>query len=412
MHNLSDTLVEKVVQNCFNIYYKLPKNGKPIEKEWTVLSCFVQYDKSNERTEVVSLGSGSKCVGATKMVPNGSILNDSHAEVFARRGFLIYLYENVRKALNNKESIFNYDNGKLILKDNIEFIFYSSQLPCGDASIISQQGDQEHHGDVLNPQKRPADDDNCDIEVKKWKGDDYVLKTGAKCLPQCEQDVKDQGTNIQLHLGQVRTKPGRGDRTLSVSCSDKIAKWVHLGVQGSLLSMLCEPIYIKHFIFGAGVPYSKDSLHRALLNRPECSSLKLEVEPQFYQTSLVFSNISSENYTRPAPGSIVWVKTTNQLLEVAVQGRKLGVTVKKAISPACSLNISKYNLYKQFLKTLNTNEELKQKICGQEQIESIPYNKMKKKSTRYYEKWLDVKEKFFRTWTVKPDMWDFCVNLN
>lgn len=50
--------------------------------------------------------------------------------------FLIYLYENVRKALNNKESIFNYDNGKLILKDNIEFIFYSSQLPCGDASII------------------------------------------------------------------------------------------------------------------------------------------------------------------------------------------------------------------------------------------------------------------------------------
>ena len=311
MSNLNATLIENIVQNCFNLFKRLPKTGKPIEKEWTVLSCIVEYDRISENVVVVSLGTGSKCIGATKMMPNGSLLNDSHAEVIARRSFLLYLYENINKCLKNKPSIFNHENGQLKLKENIEYIFYSSQLPCGDASIIPQEGDEEHYGDVLKLPKREADDDLCETEPKKLKIEDYVNKTGAKCLPQCEQDLKEPGA-IQLHLGQVRTKPGRGDRTLSVSCSDKIAKWIHLGIQGSLLSMLCEPIYVKHFIFGSGVPYSEESLQRALLKRSDCLSVKLDVMPQFYQTTLVFSSLHSDVNTKPAPGSIIWAKLISQ----------------------------------------------------------------------------------------------------
>ncbi|GIL66149.1 hypothetical protein Vafri_19746 [Volvox africanus] len=49
-----------------------------------------------------------------------------------------------------------------------------------------------------------------------------------------------------LAAGAIRRKPGRGDATLSLSCSDKIARWCCLGVQGALLSGLLErPLYVE-----------------------------------------------------------------------------------------------------------------------------------------------------------------------
>lgn len=100
-----------------------------------------------------------------------------------------------------------------------------------------------------------------------------------------------------------------------------------------------------------------------------------------------------------------------RLSEVAVQGRKLGLTKKKAILPGSSLCISKYNIYRKFINLLNTNPTLKRRLCDQNDVNTIPYNIMKKKSTRYMQKWLEVKNNFFKTWTVKPDMWDFSINL-
>ena len=76
-----------------------------------------------------------------------------------------------------------------------------------------------------------------------------IHRTGAKCVPNSSMnDPKGQG--VKYHItGVVRTKPGRGDPTKSMSCSDKIAKWLVLGVQGSFLSMLLDkPIYLKTIV--------------------------------------------------------------------------------------------------------------------------------------------------------------------
>ena len=57
--------------------------------------------------------------------------------------------------------------------------------------------------------------------------------------------------NYSLY-GVLRTKPGRADSppTLSMSCSDKIAAWNVLGVQGALASCLLRPMYIDRVIIG------------------------------------------------------------------------------------------------------------------------------------------------------------------
>ncbi|RVE51145.1 hypothetical protein evm_004288 [Chilo suppressalis] len=339
MSSLNADVIDEIVQKCIDTYMKLTKNGKPVDKEWTVLSCILQYDRVTSSFEVVSLGTGSKCIGASKMSPAGDLLNDSHAEVIAKRGFLVYLYDNIGKVLDKKKSIFLIENGKFKLMDNIEFIFYSSQMPCGDAAIMPKSVDEEHVGEVISSKKRQAYEDIFELDLKKQKLDTQdIHRTGAKCLSHNQQDPKAEGTNYHL-LGQVRTKPGRGDRTLSVSCSDKMARWIYMGIQGSLLDMLLvNPIYLSSIIFGGGVPYSEKSLIRACLERNSLDSLvNIDTVPNFHQSSVVFPNVKNGCCVRPAPGSIVWISLDHIITEVAVQGRKLGVTKKKAILPDNSL---------------------------------------------------------------------------
>lgn len=162
-------------------------------------------------------------------------------QVLARRALLRYFLREIGAAYEGRPSIFVPvdpvdDDGsadapsrpKLKLRTGITFHLFCSHTPCGDASIFPKCVTR----DEPSGSKRPATDDDGEAVPKRPKTQaDDVHRTGAKCLiGETRQDTCLPGLHYHV-VGAVRTKPGRGDRTLSVSCSDKLFRWHSSGVQ-------------------------------------------------------------------------------------------------------------------------------------------------------------------------------------
>ena len=139
---------KKVVKAVHDFYEtKLSKKGKPCseKKEWTVLSAFVLKKAKCNSIEVVALGTGTKCLGQNEVSVQGDLVHDSHAEVIAKRAFVLYLMTEVKKCLQEGQKteggVLRKVQGQenfVELDSDVTLYFYTSFPPCGDATIADK----------------------------------------------------------------------------------------------------------------------------------------------------------------------------------------------------------------------------------------------------------------------------------
>lgn len=232
---------------CFNA---LTNSFQPSLLGRKILAAIIMKKDSKDLGVVVSLGTGNRCVKGDSLSLKGETVNDCHAEIISRRGFVRFLYSELMKynPQTGKDSIFELAKGgkRLQIKKTVSFHLYISTAPCGDGALFDKscsdravESTERHYPVFENPKQGK-------LRTK--------VENGEGTIPVESSDIVPTWDGIRL-----------GERLRTMSCSDKILRWNVLGLQGALLTHFLQPVYLKSVTLG--YLFSQGHLTRAICCR-------------------------------------------------------------------------------------------------------------------------------------------------
>ena len=323
----------------------------------TVMSAFIALDARTNAMTCLTLANGTKTISdeefdreMEKKSNERGKLRDLHAEVLARRALKRYLALEMKALVSSEgceddedsfllERIENTaDDGKDGGRDRILFRMkahksihlYVSSCPCGNATVRkwAKGGMEDGNGDKLGPFTMPAQTHETPfLPLDAQRGSVAVaLKKATTSSMTARSDEDDDAKVVAAAVNALHEKGTLANGTVPVgenrvgrmcTCSDKIALWNVVGVQGSLLSTkLMEPIFIQSITIGRKFAYKhcarafccRVSKVFPSVNHPvlmQCER-KFDLAPIDTTSAVVFDN----------PNSLIWTVGEEEVIEV------------------------------------------------------------------------------------------------
>lgn len=351
---MSIPLSEQIASLALDTFSKLPPRCKPRtlpdgRKEWTPMSAIVLHQPGEfceadsnilpDKIEIVSLATGTKSIPVSALSKcKGLILHDCHAEILALRGFNYWLLAEIRRMLDSEsyESIWleftspgdgahssshKWSPFPFRLREGVQVSLFSTEAPCGDASMELLMNATEAAGRDITP----------------WPVTTAVPNISTPQLP--------PGRGCFSNLGALRRKPARADAEISMSksCTDKLMMKQFTGLLAFPADLSIEPnpeTFLKRMIVYED-RWSKEGYTRAFGTQGRLMELLPAVrqkntrQANFFEVNTLPQNFRRFEYEKNADGqrsrasnmSALWIAGNNSsegVVEVLLNGVKQG----------------------------------------------------------------------------------------